>query len=287
MSNNFAIIGVAGYIAPRHLKAIKEVNGNLVAAYDIADAVGILDTYFPACDFFTNETSFFKFLAQQQTLDYLVICSPNYLHEAHCLAGLQLATTIICEKPLSLTVDSLHTLKAAQQQSGKQIFTILQLRLLPMLIQLKKEMEQSTTNKFEVNIEYYTPRGKWYHQSWKGDIEKSGGIATNIGIHLFDLVTWLFGNCKQLHVEKNTKTTSIGTLHLDKASIHWNLSIDSNLRAKRQMSINGKVYEFTEGFSDLHTQAYREIIKGNGFTIDNIFPSVAIVEQIRKSIPSA
>ncbi|MFN8261834.1 MAG: Gfo/Idh/MocA family oxidoreductase [Chitinophagales bacterium] len=281
MTKNFALIGAAGYIAPRHLKAIKEVGGNLVAAYDVSDTVGILDSYFPDCNFFTDEFAFYDFLMDKCPVDYLVVCSPNHLHEEHCYAGLKLNADVICEKPLALTMESLQHLLDAESYTNKHIYTLLQLRLHPMLMELKKVMEASQSAKHEVSVEYFTPRGKWYHASWKGDVKKSGGIATNIGIHLFDLVSWLFGEVKEVSVDKNNETESSGILQLEKASVQWNLSIDSGLSPKRQITIDGKSYEFTEGFADLHTVSYQEILNGKGFTIHDVKPSVDIVEQIR------
>ncbi len=281
MSKQFAIIGAAGYVAPRHLKAIKEVGGNLAAAYDIADTVGILDNYFPDCEFFTDEFAFYDFLMDKNPVDYLVVCSPNHLHEEHCYAGLKLNANVICEKPLALSVESLQNLLDAESYTNKHIYTILQLRLHPMLVNLKKEMDASTKEVHEVSIEYFTPRGKWYHESWKGDVKKSGGIATNIGIHLFDLAAWLFGDVKEVSVEKNTSTENSGFLQLEKASVRWHLSIDASLSPKRQITIDGKMYEFTEGFSDLHTASYNEILNNKGFTIDDVKTSVDIVERIR------
>lgn len=281
MKKQFALIGAAGYIAPRHLKAIKEAGGNLVAAYDIADAVGILDAYFPDCDFFTDEFAFYDFLMHKNPVDYLVVCSPNYLHEEHCYAGLKLNADVICEKPLALTSESLQNLLNAESYTNKHIYTILQLRLHPMLMELKKEIEVSEKEQHEVKIEYFTPRGKWYHNSWKGNLKKSGGIATNIGIHLFDLVTWLFGNVNEISVEKNSATENSGNLQLEKASVYWNLSIESSLSPKRQITINYKTYEFTDGFADLHTVSYQHILNNKGFTISDVKPSVDIVERIR------
>ena len=281
MSKQFAIIGAAGYIAPRHLKAIKEVGGNLVAAYDITDAVGVLDTYFPNCEFFTDEFSFYDFLMDKSPADYLVVCSPNYLHEEHCYAGLKLNADVICEKPLALTSESLQHLSNAESYTNKHIYTILQLRLHPMLLELKKEIEVSEKERHEVKIEYFTPRGKWYHNSWKGNIKKSGGIATNIGIHLFDLVSWLFGEVREISVEKDTATESSGNLELERANVYWTLSIESSLSPKRQITIDNKTYEFTDGFADLHTLSYQHILNNKGFTISDVKPSVDIVERIR------
>ena len=283
MTKKFAIIGAAGYIAPRHLKAIKDVGGNLVAALDIADSVGVLDAYFPDCEFFKDEFVFYDFLIDKIPVDYLVVCSPNYLHEEHCYAGLKLNADVICEKPLSLSIESLNNLTEAETYTNKHIYTILQLRLHPMLLDLKKEIEIANKESYEVNIEYFTPRGKWYHNSWKGDVKKSGGIATNIGIHLFDLVTWLFGDVKEISVEKNSDTESIGKLQLSKANVQWHLSIEQNIASRRLIIIDGKSYEFTDGFADLHTKSYQEILNQKGFTTDDVRSSIDIVETIRKA----
>ncbi|MBK9329815.1 MAG: Gfo/Idh/MocA family oxidoreductase [Sphingobacteriales bacterium] len=284
MTKKFALIGLAGYIAPRHLKAIKEVGGDLVAALDIADSVGILDPYFPDCAFFTEESAFYDFLMDKEPVDYLVVCSPNHLHEEHCYAGLKLNTDVICEKPLTLTTESLAHLEEAQQYTRKHIYTILQLRLHPKLQQLKEATEASPQEVADVQIEYFTPRGKWYHASWKGDISKSGGIATNIGIHLFDLVVWLFGDVKEVQTEKQTPTESIGTIELQNARVRWHLSIEPDVPPKRQMIINGVMHEFTDGFADLHTASYRRILEGKGFDTSIVRPSIELVEKIRKAL---
>lgn len=277
---NFALIGAAGYIAPRHLKAIKSVGGNLLAAYDIADSVGVLDQYFPGCKFFTDEFEFYNRLLDDLHVQYMVICSPNYLHEEHCRNALKLGVDIICEKPLVLTVDELEQLQELEQLTQKNIYTILQLRLHPLLKQLKNEIED---RKYNVNIEYFTPRGNWYHASWKGDAKKSGGIATNIGIHLFDLASWLFGEVIEISVEKNTSTENIGKLRLKNADVQWHLSIENDLQPKRQFIIDGKQYEFTEGFADLHSASYEEILNKKGFTTNDVKPSIDIVEKIRNA----
>jgi UDP-N-acetyl-2-amino-2-deoxyglucuronate dehydrogenase len=281
MTKQFAIIGAAGYIAPRHLKAIKEVGGNLVAALDIADSVGVLDAYFPNCEFFKDEFAFYDFLTDKNPVDFLVVCSPNYLHEEHCYAGLKLNADVICEKPLTLTLESLDNLIEAESYTNKHIYTILQLRLHPMLLQLKNEINLHAKEHYEVNIEYFTPRGKWYHNSWKGDLRKSGGIATNIGIHLFDLAGWLFGDLVSVNIQKKSDTECVGNLELARANIQFHLSIEQEIQPRRLMIIDGKTYEFTEGFSDLHTKSYQEILDNKGFTTADVKPSIDIVEKIR------
>ncbi len=281
MTKQFAIIGAAGYIAPRHLKAIKEVGGNLVAALDIADSVGVLDAYFPDCEFFKDEFAFYDFLMDKSPVDFLVVCSPNHLHEEHCYAGLKLNADVICEKPLTLTLESLNNLIEAESYTNKNIYTILQLRLHPMLLQLKNEIENSNKENYEVSIEYFTPRGKWYHNSWKGDLRKSGGIATNIGIHLFDLVGWLFGDLNAVSVQKNTNTECIGNMQLKHANVLFHLSIEQHIQPRRVMVIDGKTHEFTDGFADLHTQSYQNILHEKGFTTTDVKPSIDIVEKVR------
>lgn len=281
MTKQFAIIGAAGYIAPRHLKAIKEVGGNLVAALDVADSVGVLDAYFPNCEFFKDEFAFYDFLMDKNHVDFLVVCSPNYLHEEHCYAGLKLNVDVICEKPLTLTLDSLNNLIEAERYTNKHIYTILQLRLHPMLLQLKNEIEHSSKEHYEVSIKYFTPRGKWYHNSWKGDVKKSGGIATNIGIHLFDLVVWLFGDLVSINIQNKNNSECIGSLQLTHANVQFHLSIEQDIQPCRLMVIDGKTYEFTEGFSDLHTQSYQGILNNKGFTTADVKPSIDIVERIR------
>lgn len=283
MNKKFALIGLAGYIAPRHLKAIQEVGGHLVAALDIADSVGILDQYFPDCAFFTDEFAFYDFLMAKEPVDYLVVCSPNHLHEEHCYAGLKLNADVICEKPLTLTIESLAHLEEAQQYTQKHIYTILQLRLHPKLQQLKEAIEASPQEAADVQIDYFTPRGKWYHASWKGDTSKSGGIATNIGIHLFDLVVWLFGAVKDVQTERQTPTESIGIIELQNARVRWHLSIEPEVLPKRQMIINGVTHEFTDGFADLHTVSYRRILEGKGFDTSIVRPSIELVEKIRNT----
>ncbi len=282
---NFALIGAAGYIAPRHLKAIKDTGGNLLAAYDISDSVGVLDTYFPACNFFTDEFEFYNRLLDDLKVDYIVICSPNYMHAEHCRNALKLGVDIICEKPLVLTLQELEELQELEILTQKKIYTILQLRLHPAVLQLKKELEEraDSEQRYQVRIEYFTPRGKWYHASWKGIQEKSGGIATNIGIHLFDLVSWLFGAPTSIQVQENTALVSSGKLILKHADVEWNLSIDSTAAPRRQIEINNKTYAFTEGFAALHTQSYEEILQKKGFTTGDVKPSIEIVEKIRNA----
>ncbi|MEZ5037853.1 MAG: Gfo/Idh/MocA family oxidoreductase [Chitinophagales bacterium] len=275
---NFAIIGVAGFVAPRHLQAIKNIGGELLAAFDISDSVGVLDNYFPDCDFFTSIVTFEKFLKQTK-IDYLVVCSPNYLHIEHCLLGLKNDINVICEKPLCLNSNDLKKLQEAEQSSQKQIFTILQLRLHNEIIALKESINPNTFYEGELN--YYTPRGNWYFESWKGIETKSGGIATNIGVHFFDMLCWFFGEPQEVIVLQKDAIEAHGIIVYKNAKIKWHLSIDRKLAAKRQIVLNGKEIVFTEGFNHLHTKCYEALINGRGFKIIEIFPSTKIIEQIQ------
>jgi UDP-N-acetyl-2-amino-2-deoxyglucuronate dehydrogenase len=298
---NFALTGVAGYIAPRHLKAIKETGNNLIAALDPHDSVGILDQYFPDAAFFTEFERFdrhIEMLKRKQKdfkLDYLSICSPNNLHDAHIRFALRIGADAICEKPLVLNPWNLDALQSLEKEFNRKIYTVLQLRLHPSLIELKKNLltknqEQRTKNR--VILKYITSRGLWYNFSWKGDNQKSGGIATNIGIHLFDLLIWLFGKVEGYELETVQQNKMGGTLQLARADVKWFMSIDKNdlpeeaLKNKhstfRSIQIDGNEIEFTEGFTDLHTEVYKEIIAGRGFGIDDSRPSIELVQKIRE-----
>ena len=278
----FALIGAAGYIAPRHLKAIKDVGGELVAALDVSDSAGILDTYFIDCRFFTDEFAFYDYLIDVCPVDYLVVCSPNHLHEEHCRNGLKLNANVICEKPLTLTLESLENLKEAETYTDKRIYTILQLRLHPLLSALRNELENDNAI-HNIELKYFTPRGDWYHHSWKGREKHSGGIATNIGIHFFDLLAWLFGDVKNISPALQNTYESKGTLELDRAKVSWHLSIEKNAVPLRYLKIDNKEYNFTDGFQNLHTACYEQILAGNGFTTDDVATSIFIAETIRNS----
>ena len=295
---NFAICGAAGYIAPRHLKAIKDTGNNLIAALDPHDSVGIMDSYFPNSDFFTNFERFERHLEKlslfgDTKIDYLTVCSPNFLHDTHIRLGLNIGADVICEKPLVLNPFNLDLLQKVEQQTGKRVYTIMQLRYHSALIDLKSKIDSENDKTFEVKLKYITPRGKWYHYSWKGDEEKSGGIATNIGIHLFDLLIWLFGDVikSELKIKQNDKMA--GSLQLKKANVEWFLSIDKNDLPEsalnsarpsfRSLSINGNEIEFSEGFTDLHTKVYQEIFNGNGLGIEDARKSIELVYQIRNT----
>ncbi|HMV10158.1 MAG TPA: Gfo/Idh/MocA family oxidoreductase [Cyclobacteriaceae bacterium] len=293
---NFALIGVAGYIAPRHLQAIRDTKNNLVAALDKFDTVGILDSYFPSADFFTEFERFDRHLDKQRRLgnkiDYVSICTPNYLHDSHIRFALRHQADAICEKPLVLNPWNVDALEEIEKETGKRVFTILQLRLHPSIIALKKEIEASAKDKtFDVDLTYITSRGHWYQTSWKGDNSKSGGVATNIGIHFFDMLAWVFGDVKKNTVHLLSADSAAGVLELGKAKVRWFLSIDYNnvpddLKAKgkrtyRSLTMEGREIEFSDGFTDLHTKSYEQILLGTGFGLKEARPSIQTVYEIR------
>ncbi len=296
---NFALIGAGGYIAPRHMKAIKDTGNNLLAALDKHDSVGILDSYFPNADFFTEFERFDRHLEKLKRqgikTDFVSICSPNYLHDAHIRFGLRIGANAICEKPLVLNPWNIDALEEIENETGKKVFTILQLRLHPAIIKLKEKIAADTSGKkFDVNLTYITSRGNWYHTSWKGDIQKSGGIATNIGVHFFDMLMWIFGDVKQNNVFKHTLDTAEGTLELDRANVTWMLSINEQTlpadvraagkRTFRSLSIDGEEFEFSEGFTELHTLSYSNILSGKGFPLSETRKAIQLVHEIRNSI---
>lgn len=298
MPLNFAIIGVGGYIAPRHLKAIQETGNHLVAAVDPNDSVGLLDQYSFDVRFFTEIERFDRHLEklrrgpEAERVDYVSICSPNYLHDAHCRLALRVHANAICEKPLVINPWNLDALQEIEAEQAGKIYTVLQLRLHPKIIELRKIL-QAVNNKgqHEVLLTYVTARGAWYHTSWKGDQEKSGGIATNIGIHLFDLLLWLFGNTGEVHVHYSDPERMSGFLELEHARVRWFLSVDHcdlpfpvdpGVRSTyRSINIDGEEVEFTEGFTGLHTRVYQEILSGHGFGIQEARPSIELVHKIR------
>jgi UDP-N-acetyl-2-amino-2-deoxyglucuronate dehydrogenase len=292
---NFGLIGAAGFVAPRHMRAIKDIGGTLVAAMDPNDSVGIIDSYFPQARFFTEFERYDRHIDKLhragQQIDYMSVCSPNYLHDAHVRFSLRSGIEAICEKPLVLNPWNLDGLQEIEAQTEKKINTILQLRLHPEIIKLKKQIEASPTDKiFDVNLTYITSRGAWYHVSWKGDGSKSGGIATNIGVHFFDMLTFLFGSLTQSVVHTREVGHAAGYLEYDRARVKWFMSVDSkDLPAEtpddqttyRSITINGDEIEFSGGFTDLHTRSYEEIIKHNGFGIDAVRPSIELVSRLR------
>lgn len=300
-SKNFAIIGVAGYIAIRHLKAIKDTGNHLVAALDKFDSVGFIDSFFPEADFFVEFERFDRHIDKLRRagkpIDYVSICSPNYLHDSHIRFALRNGADAICEKPLVLNPWNIEGLQDFEKQTGKKVYNILQLRYHPSIIELKKKIDEARDSKIhDVDLSYITSRGKWYHYSWKGDIEKSGGIATNIGVHFFDMLTWIFGNVKENIVQVLTKDKAAGYLELEKARVRWFLSLDyddipegqklKGQRTFRSLTINGKEIEFSDGFTDLHTTTYDEILKGNGYGLADAKKSIETVYTIRNSKPA-
>jgi len=300
---NFGITGVAGYIAPRHLQAIKDTGNKLIAAMDPHDSVGILDRYFPHASFFTEFERFDRHLeklrrmSSDEKIDYLTICSPNHLHDAHIRLALRLGANAICEKPLVLNPWNLDALQELEKDSGGKVFTILQLRVHPSLIELKNKLLHEKKKKHDVELTYITSRGPWYKYSWKGDVHKSGGIATNIGIHFFDLLMWYFGKMERIEVHYSSEDKMSGYIELDNANVKWFLSIDRNDLPEgiiesgkttfRQIIVDDKEVEFTEGFTDLHTKVYSETLEGRGFGLEIAQPSVELVEKIRNEKISA
>ena len=298
----FALIGAAGYIAPRHMKAIKETGNKLTAALDPFDSVGIIDSFFPEADFFTEPERFDRHLdklrrgSKQSKIDYVSICSPNYLHDAHIRMALRNNAHAICEKPLVLNPWNLDGLEEIEQETGKRIYSILQLRHHPSIIELKKRFGQSEQEKIhDIDLTYITSRGNWYYYSWKGYPEKSGGIITNIGIHFFDMLGWIFGDVKSNTVHLLEKNKGAGMLQLQKANVKWFLSLDrhdlpeqavkENKPTFRSIKIDSEEIEFSGGFTDLHTETYRSILSGKGFGIADARNSIEIVHNIRNKKP--
>lgn len=296
-TQRFALIGAAGYIAPRHMRAIRDTGNELVCALDPYDGVGIMDSYFPDADFFVEPERFDRHLDKlrregSRRIDFVSICSPNYLHDAHIRMALRNGAHAICEKPVVLNPWNLDKLAALEEETGRHIYTILQLRLHPTIKALKEKVLNGPKDKvYEVDLRYITSRGKWYKYSWKGDVQKSGGVATNIGIHFFDMLGWIFGDVTSLEVYENQTERVSGILHFTKAKVNWFLSIDrSDLPALvqqlgkttyRSINIEGEELEFSEGFADLHTLSYQEILAGRGFRVSLARPSVEIVQKIR------
>lgn len=296
MQNNFALIGAAGYIAPRHLKAIKETGQNLTAILDPNDSVGIIDSYFPDSAFFTEFERFDRHVemlrrkGDPERIHYVSICSPNYLHDAHIRFALREHAHAVCEKPLVLNPWNADALKDMEAETGCRVNTILQLRLHPAIKELKDRI--SGGKKHSVELTYITPRGQWYAYSWKGDILKSGGVATNIGVHFFDMLLWIFGGLKKNIVHISEPDKAAGLMELANADVRWFLSIDRNdlpgssQNTFRSIKIDGREMEFSEGFTDLHTASYSEILKGRGYGIDDARPSIEVSYEIRNQSPT-
>ena len=285
----FALIGGAGFVAPRHMKAIKETGNKIVAILDPHDSVGIIDSYFPESSFFTEFERFDRHLEKLKRsgegVDFVTICSPNYLHDAHCRMALRLGADAICEKPLVLNPWNLDQLQELENETGRKIYTVLQLRLHDDLIKLKQNMNDHIHN---VHIKYITPRGKWYERSWKGDVTKSGGLATNIGIHLFDMVLWLFGKCEDLSVLKNEPDCVSGIIGLERALVNFKLStkredLPTDYESFRSIEIDNVPVTLDKSFINLHTEVYKNILDGKGFGIEDARPSIELTYKIRSS----
>jgi len=297
---NFVLIGAAGFIAPRHLKAIKQTENKLLAALDPFDSVGVMDSYFPQADFFTEFERFdrhiYKLKRQGTPIDFTTVCSPNYLHDAHIRFGLRHGTDVICAKPIVLNPWNIDGIKEMEAETGKRVYNILQLRLHESVIELKKKIEEGPKNKiYDVDLAYLTSRGNWYYTSWKGNINKSGGIATNIGVHFYDMLHYVFGDVKKNVVHLHTHDRAAGYLELEKARVRWFLSINEDtlpkevqekgLRTYRSITIGDEEFEFSGGFTELHTRSYEEILKGNGFGIEVAKTAIQIVHDIRHQDP--
>jgi len=300
MSKNFSLIGSAGYIAPRHLKAIKETGNNLLASLDRHDCVGIIDGYFPDADFFIEYERFDRHIdklkRQGVHMDYVSICTPNYLHDSHIRFALRHGADAICEKPIVLNPWNVDALEEIERETGRKVNTILQLRHHPSILELKQKVEAAPKDKvFDIDLSYITSRGRWYFISWKGDIQKSGGVATNIGVHFFDMLTWIFGDVKENIVHVSRPDKAAGYLALERAKVRWFLSVDFNdvpdeVKAKgqrtfRSINIEGEELEFSGGFTDLHTVSYQEILKGKGYGLADARSSIQTVHHIRNSKP--
>ena len=299
---NFALIGAAGYIAPRHMKAIKATGQRLVAALDPNDSVGVIDSYFPEADFFTEYERFDRYVdkmkrsGDSRRIDYVSICSPNYLHDSHMRFALRSGADAICEKPIVLNPWNIDGLGEIERDTGRKINTILQLRLHPAILEVRrKTLEPARSTKHEVDLTYVTARGHWYLRSWKGDIKKSGGIATNIGVHFFDMLHFVFGRLQANRVHLSSETKAAGYLEYERARVRWFLSIDlddvpAELRGRgqrtyRSITVDGEEVEFSDGFTDLHERSYEEILSGRGFGLEENRTAVETVASIRSATP--
>jgi UDP-N-acetyl-2-amino-2-deoxyglucuronate dehydrogenase len=297
---NFALIGAAGYIAPRHMKAIKDTNNNLVAAMDKFDSVGVIDSYFPNASFFTEFERFDRHIEKLkrkgEKIDYVSICSPNYLHDSHIRFGLRSGSDVICEKPIVLNPWNIDSLEEMEKETGQNVYNILQLRLHQSVIDLKKRIDEGPKDKiYDVDLTYQTSRGSWYYTSWKGETDKSGGIATNIGVHFYDMLCWVFGDVKESIVHLHTHDRAAGYFELERARVRWFLSINydtiaEELKAKgattyRSILIEGQEFEFSGGFTELHTESYQHVLEGGGFRVSEARKAIEIVHDIRHKTP--
>lgn len=296
----FALIGAAGYIAPRHLRAMRDTGNVLVAAYDKFDSVGIMDSFFPDCSFFTEMELFDRHCSKlkntEKQVDMVSVCTPNYLHDAHIRYGLRLGADVICEKPVVLNPWNIDALEEVEKETGYKAYNILQLRLHQAIISLKQKIEEGPKDKvYDVDLTYITSRGNWYYTSWKGDVKKSGGVATNIGVHFYDMLSWIFGAVKENIVHVMSHDRVAGYLGLERARVRYFLSINvENLpmnsvqgekKTYRSISIESEEFEFSEGFTELHTESYKKILSGEGFRISEARNCINIVHDIRNSTP--
>ena len=295
-TKNFALIGAAGYIAPRHMRAIKDLGHNLAVAYDINDSVGIIDSISPQSEFFTEFERFYDYAHRLKrnpatALDYVAICTPNYLHHPHITAGLRLGCDVICEKPLVPTPELLDDLALVERETGKRVFNILQLRHHDAILALRQKVAAAPANtKFDVELTYITSRGKWYMESWKGDPRKSFGVATNIGVHFYDMLQFVFGKLQDNAVHYSGEMKAAGYLEYERARVRWFLSIDANdlpddvkgrKTTYRSIDISGEELEFSEGFTELHKVSYEEILAGRGYGLDDARHCIETVNVIR------
>lgn len=291
---NFGLVGAAGYVAPRHMKAIVDTGNKLVAATDPNDSVGIIDSYAPDAAFFTEFERFdrhaekLRRMGDSHRMHFVSICSPNYLHDAHCRFALRIGADAICEKPLVLNPWNVDALQELEAETGQRIWNVLQLRLHPSVIELKKRIDsEEPCRRHSVDLRYITRRGKWYHASWKGDVNKSGGVASNIGIHFFDMLLWVFGSVQHSRLTSSGDRTMSGELVLDKADVTWYLSVDTHDVSNevgpvsRSLTLDGEPFDFTLGFGDLHTEVYKEAVDGRGFSLDDVRPSIMLAQNLR------
>lgn len=300
-AKRFVMLGAAGYIAPRHMQAIKETGNLLVAAMDTNDSVGVIDSYFPSADYFTEFERFDRHVdllrRQGEPANYVAICSPNYLHDSHMRFAMRSGADAICEKPLVLNPWNIDGLLDVEKDTGQKVNTILQLRMHDSVNELKKHVAESPPDKiFDVDLTYITSRGKWYYSSWKGNVEKSGGIATNIGVHFYDMLHYIFGELKSNHLHVSNESTAAGYLEYEKARVRWFLSIDeetlpmsamkSGVRTHRSITIEDNEFEFSGGFTDLHTRSYEAILAGNGFGLEENRVAIETVAEIRNLSPN-
>ncbi len=302
MVHNFAITGVGGYIAPRHLRAVYDTGNRVVCALDIHDSVGLLDRFSPDIEFFTEFERFDRHVEKLRRraelgrkVDYVSICSPNYLHDAHIRFALRVGAHAICEKPLVLNPWNIDALQELESEASRRVYCVLQLRHHPVIQALKQSQQRATNRKHEIALAYITPRGKWYHSSWKGQEDKSGGVSTNIGIHFFDMLLWIFGEVLESRVHLRSRDKVGGFLELERAKVRWFVSIDradipggaQNPApvAHRSITIDGAELEFSDGFGELHTEVYRHVLEGRGFGIADAKPSIQLAHDLRNAQP--